>query len=224
MDHIVPLRDGGKNDLENFQAVCANCHALKTLKENQQYHDTKRRVKPNRVFVPFVSSRGLQNRTLREEAVLKERVVTERKLAAVLAQQLREKEALDVELHQKQLREKRVVEEVAKEMEEAKDDAVRNTTSEKKELSNNEDQEVALKDEETASLDKKETASPNRKETASFDKKDKASPNRKEKASFEKQHEYEQESQQEELVSIVMTVNQLRKRQLQTLETFRFCG
>ena len=42
MDHIVALRDGGSNDLKNFQALCANCHALKTLKENQRYHDTKR--------------------------------------------------------------------------------------------------------------------------------------------------------------------------------------
>jgi hypothetical protein len=42
MDHIVPLREGGNNELSNFQALCANCHALKTLKETQRYHDIKR--------------------------------------------------------------------------------------------------------------------------------------------------------------------------------------
>lgn len=45
MDHIVPLRSGGSNELSNFQALCANCHALKTLKENQLYHERQRELK-----------------------------------------------------------------------------------------------------------------------------------------------------------------------------------
>lgn len=42
MDHIIALRDGGSNDLSNFQALCGTCHSLKTLQENQEYHDKKR--------------------------------------------------------------------------------------------------------------------------------------------------------------------------------------
>lgn len=30
IDHIVELRDGGKDELENLQALCALCHAKKT--------------------------------------------------------------------------------------------------------------------------------------------------------------------------------------------------
>ena len=30
IDHIVELRDGGKDELDNLQALCATCHAKKT--------------------------------------------------------------------------------------------------------------------------------------------------------------------------------------------------
>lgn len=45
MDHIVPLRNGGTNELSNFQALCANCHALKTLKETQHAHELKSQIR-----------------------------------------------------------------------------------------------------------------------------------------------------------------------------------
>jgi len=39
VDHIVELRDGGKDEYENLQALCPNCHSLKTrantLKNNK---------------------------------------------------------------------------------------------------------------------------------------------------------------------------------------------
>ena len=39
IDHIVELRDGGKDERSNLQALCPNCHALKkranTLKRNK---------------------------------------------------------------------------------------------------------------------------------------------------------------------------------------------
>ena len=33
VDHIVPLMDGGTDDLSNLQSVCAPCHARKTQGE-----------------------------------------------------------------------------------------------------------------------------------------------------------------------------------------------
>ena len=33
IDHIIPKCHGGNNDLVNLQALCPNCHALKTQKE-----------------------------------------------------------------------------------------------------------------------------------------------------------------------------------------------
>ena len=35
-DHIVPLWDGGSNDMENLQALCANCHSEKTILEARE--------------------------------------------------------------------------------------------------------------------------------------------------------------------------------------------
>jgi len=35
IDHRKPLCQGGKNSIENLWVLCANCHALKTLAENQ---------------------------------------------------------------------------------------------------------------------------------------------------------------------------------------------
>lgn len=44
IDHREPLCNGGKNSLENLWILCANCHALKTLAEQQSHSsstDTK---------------------------------------------------------------------------------------------------------------------------------------------------------------------------------------
>jgi 5-methylcytosine-specific restriction endonuclease McrA len=34
IDHVVPLADGGADDLQNMQALCADCHMTKTVEEN----------------------------------------------------------------------------------------------------------------------------------------------------------------------------------------------
>ena len=33
-DHIIPLQQGGKDDLTNTQTLCISCHKIKTNKEN----------------------------------------------------------------------------------------------------------------------------------------------------------------------------------------------
>ena len=33
VDHIMPLRDGGKNDRENLQSLCGPCHDEKTIRD-----------------------------------------------------------------------------------------------------------------------------------------------------------------------------------------------
>jgi 5-methylcytosine-specific restriction protein A len=32
-DHILPLADGGTNELDNFWILCPNCHRIKTMHE-----------------------------------------------------------------------------------------------------------------------------------------------------------------------------------------------
>jgi 5-methylcytosine-specific restriction protein A len=32
-DHLVPVFDGGGEEIENLQAICAECHAIKTADE-----------------------------------------------------------------------------------------------------------------------------------------------------------------------------------------------
>ncbi len=43
IDHIIPLFEGGSTDKENTQTLCANCHRLKTFKEQKRagFHFTK---------------------------------------------------------------------------------------------------------------------------------------------------------------------------------------
>lgn len=38
VDHIVELRHGGKDDYDNLQALCPNCHALKTRANDLRRH------------------------------------------------------------------------------------------------------------------------------------------------------------------------------------------
>ena len=33
VDHIIPIRDGGLNEIENGQALCLECHQTKTFRE-----------------------------------------------------------------------------------------------------------------------------------------------------------------------------------------------
>ena len=39
-DHVVPLEDGGTDEIENLQALCVSCHFAKTARENR-VHDVK---------------------------------------------------------------------------------------------------------------------------------------------------------------------------------------
>lgn len=38
-DHIVPLRDGGKNTTDNLQTLCGTCHAAKTRAQRRARRD-----------------------------------------------------------------------------------------------------------------------------------------------------------------------------------------
>ena len=37
IDHIIPLYKGGTNDNYNLQALCRNCHGIKTLNDRNNY-------------------------------------------------------------------------------------------------------------------------------------------------------------------------------------------
>lgn len=45
VDHILALCLGGDNTPENLQALCLNCHALKTVNDNEKFHTSKRKAK-----------------------------------------------------------------------------------------------------------------------------------------------------------------------------------
>jgi 5-methylcytosine-specific restriction protein A len=34
VDHIIPLRQGGKNTMDNLQGLCKSCHSRKTALED----------------------------------------------------------------------------------------------------------------------------------------------------------------------------------------------
>ncbi len=36
IDHIIPLKNGGTNDIENLQALCKRCHSKKTKVEQNE--------------------------------------------------------------------------------------------------------------------------------------------------------------------------------------------
>lgn len=47
-DHIQPLWEGGSNEMQNLQAICANCHAGKTAEEQIRRLRKKREEKEER--------------------------------------------------------------------------------------------------------------------------------------------------------------------------------
>lgn len=55
IDHIVPLHNGGTNEVRNLQALCPNCHRLKSLFEARQRADRsrERKTKKSRYFDPI---------------------------------------------------------------------------------------------------------------------------------------------------------------------------
>ena len=48
-DHIVPLWEGGGNDDDNLQAICANCHSEKSILEAARRREAKRGVERERL-------------------------------------------------------------------------------------------------------------------------------------------------------------------------------
>ena len=36
VDHVIPVSEGGTDDEENLQAICRECHSLKTQKESME--------------------------------------------------------------------------------------------------------------------------------------------------------------------------------------------
>ena len=37
VDHIIPLREGGRHELENLQSLCIPCHRIKTAEDQKKY-------------------------------------------------------------------------------------------------------------------------------------------------------------------------------------------
>jgi len=37
LDHIVRIKDGGTDELENLQGLCFHCHEIKTEKDNRKW-------------------------------------------------------------------------------------------------------------------------------------------------------------------------------------------
>ena len=44
-DHVVPLWEGGGNEDENLQAICANCHAEKSYLEARRRREARRELR-----------------------------------------------------------------------------------------------------------------------------------------------------------------------------------
>jgi hypothetical protein len=48
IDHKIPLREGGTNDISNLCATCPNCHQLKSWDETARYWDRQRERRTRR--------------------------------------------------------------------------------------------------------------------------------------------------------------------------------
>jgi 5-methylcytosine-specific restriction endonuclease McrA len=53
IDHIIPLYGGGSNDRSNLQALCANCHSLKTSYDLDLFGTSLRPKEPHRGKSPY---------------------------------------------------------------------------------------------------------------------------------------------------------------------------
>ena len=51
VDHITPKAKGGTDDMGNLEAICAECHAIKTAAENGRAVKPRTRFTPNGVPV-----------------------------------------------------------------------------------------------------------------------------------------------------------------------------
>ena len=49
-DHKKPLALGGTNSLKNYQALCPNCHAIKTRKDRSKIAKAKEKEKKRTLF------------------------------------------------------------------------------------------------------------------------------------------------------------------------------
>ena len=45
IDHIIPWSISKNNDIKNLQALCSNCHSIKTQKDNQIIREHKQNTK-----------------------------------------------------------------------------------------------------------------------------------------------------------------------------------
>ncbi len=44
IDHIIPISQGGDNSLQNMQALCYNCHGIKSESDFQDLYELKKRL------------------------------------------------------------------------------------------------------------------------------------------------------------------------------------
>lgn len=50
IDHVIPLKKGGKTEMANLQTLCRQCHFKKTLDENNEGRDESEDAKKHRLL------------------------------------------------------------------------------------------------------------------------------------------------------------------------------